>query len=86
MVAPDAPVKIFLTASPLARAERRTKDYGQSSGEIGTTLEALERRDLIDSTRDVSPLVKADDAVEVDTSELTLDEVVASVLDIVASR
>jgi cytidylate kinase len=49
-------------------------------------MEALERRDLIDSTRDVSPLAKADDAIEVDTSDLTLDQVIAAVLSIVASR
>ena len=86
VVAPDAGVKIFLTASPLARAQRRNKDYGQAHDEVKATMEALERRDLVDSTRDVSPLAKADDAVEVDTSDLTLDQVIAAVLSIVASR
>jgi cytidylate kinase len=86
VVAPDAGVKIFLTASPLARAQRRNKDYGQAHDEVKATMEALERRDLIDSTRDVSPLAKADDAIEVDTSDLTLDQVIAAVLSIVASR
>ena len=86
VVAPDAGVKIFLTASPLARAQRRNKDYGQAHDEVAATMEALERRDLVDSTRDVSPLAKADDAVEVDTSDLTLDQVIAAVLSIVASR
>ena len=86
VVAPDAGVKIFLTASPLARAQRRNKDYGQAKDEVKATMEALERRDLIDSTRDVSPLARADDAIEVDTSDLTLDQVIAAVLSIVASR
>jgi len=86
VVAPNADVKIFLTATPAARAQRRNLDFGHSADEVKATQAALERRDLIDSTRDVSPLVKAEDAVEVDTSDLSLEEVVAAVLAVVDSK
>ncbi len=86
VVAPNADVKIFLTATPAARAQRRNLDFGHSADEVKATQAALERRDLIDSTRDVSPLVKAEDAVEVDTSDLSLEEVVVAVLAVVDSK
>ncbi|GAC1324211.1 MAG: (d)CMP kinase [Mycobacteriales bacterium] len=80
VVAPRAAVKIFLTASSTARAKRRA---GQRSGgaDVSVVQQAIERRDRLDSTRTTSPLVRADDAVELDTTTMTRDEVVAAVLD-----
>ncbi|MFC4532939.1 (d)CMP kinase [Sphaerisporangium dianthi] len=84
VVAPGAPVKIYLTASPEARARRRNAEL------TGTTVEAqraeMARRDTLDSTRKADPLVMAADAVEVDTTELNLDEVISEVLRLVKER
>ncbi|MEU6412470.1 (d)CMP kinase [Microbispora sp. NPDC046933] len=84
VVAPDAPVKIYLTASAEARAQRRTAELD------GTTVEAqkaaMARRDALDSTRKADPLAKAADAVELDTTPLDLDEVIAEVLRLVKER
>ncbi len=84
VVAPDAPVKIYLTADPEARALRRTAELD------GTTVEAqkaaMARRDALDSTRKADPLAKAADAVELDTTPLDLDEVIAEVLRLVKER
>jgi cytidylate kinase len=81
VVFPDAPVKIYLTASPLVRAKRRAGDAevaGQSLEEIATAIEA---RDHADSTRKASPLMPADDALIIDTSELSIGEVVQRIID-----
>ncbi|WP_344938786.1 (d)CMP kinase [Sphaerisporangium flaviroseum] len=84
VVAPGAPVKVYLTASPEARARRRTAELS------GTTVEAqqieMARRDTLDSTRKADPLVMAADAIELDTTELTLEEVVSEVLRLVKER
>ncbi|MGI5159421.1 (d)CMP kinase [Microbispora sp. CA-102843] len=84
VVAPDAPVKIYLTASAEARALRRTAELD------GTTVEAqqaaMARRDALDSTRKADPLAMAADAVELDTTPLDLDEVIAEVLRLVKER
>ncbi len=78
-VLPNAAVKIFLTASPEARAERRYKELCEK-GETVTFDEVLadmKKRDYDDTHRAASPLAKADDAIEVDTGALTLEESVA---------
>lgn len=78
VVFPDAVVKIFLTASAEERAQRRynqLKDKGLSVT-MRSLLEEIAERDERDQQRDVSPLVAAEDAVVLDTSELTIDEVV----------
>ncbi|MFC6082890.1 (d)CMP kinase [Sphaerisporangium aureirubrum] len=84
VVAPQAPVKVYLTASPEARARRRTAEL------TGTTVEAqraaMARRDTLDSTRKADPLVMAADAIELDTTELNLEEVIAEVLRLVKER
>lgn len=70
--------KVFLTASPEARARRRFLEL-QAKGQtpdFGEVLADLQRRDLADSTRAVAPLRKADDAAELDSSDLSLDQVV----------
>ncbi|SIS19544.1 (d)CMP kinase [Williamsia sterculiae] len=78
VVFPDAPLKIFLTASAAARADRRHRqnvDAGRDS-DYDEVLAAVERRDHLDSTRAVSPLRAAADAVVVDTSESTKEQVI----------
>jgi len=83
-VLPDADLKIFLTASPEARAARRS---GETKGaDVNATREALIKRDTADSTRKTSPLAKADDAVEVDTSDLTLQQVIECVVTLVEEK
>ena len=74
VVAPDASLKIYLVADPVARARRRALELGVEDAEA--MREALARRDAIDSSRAASPLAQADDAVVVDGTDLTLDEVI----------
>jgi cytidylate kinase len=81
-VFPAAEVKIYLTARPEVRAARRTAEL-RAKGEAvdeATVLAAVDERDARDSSRSVAPLRRADDAVEVDTSGMTLDEVVDAVV------
>ena len=82
VVFPDAPVKIFLEASAMARAQRRQSQL-QLQGEdvsLPRLLDAIEARDTRDRTRSVSPLVPAEDAVIVDSTDLTADAVFERVL------
>ncbi|WP_299537548.1 (d)CMP kinase [uncultured Streptomyces sp.] len=83
-VLPDADLKVFLTASPEARAARRSGELKGS--DLAATREALVKRDAADSGRKTSPLAKADDAVEVDTTELTLDQVIECVVTLVEEK
>ena len=78
VVWPQARVKIFLTADPEARATRRAAETG--SIDVTATRESLLSRDRIDSGRVTAPLAMADDAVAVDTTGLTLDEVIDRVV------
>ncbi|PNE41648.1 (d)CMP kinase [Streptomyces noursei] len=83
-VLPDADLKIFLTASAEARAARRNGELkGKEAGDLAATREALIKRDAADSSRKTSPLAKADDAVEVDTTDLTLDQVIECVVTLI---
>jgi cytidylate kinase len=81
VVAPDAAVKVYLTADPSARAARRTAENGSDS--VDATEADLIRRDAIDSGRATAPLTMADGAVHIDTTPFTLDEVVAKVVALV---
>ncbi len=83
-VLPDADLKIFLTASPEARAARRSGEL--KGADVQATREALLKRDAADSGRKTSPLAKADDAVEVDTSDLTLQQVIECVVTLVEEK
>jgi cytidylate kinase len=74
VVAPDADVKVYLTADAAARAARRAAEEGGS--DVAATESSLLARDRIDSTRTVSPLTMAEGAVHVDTTPYTLEEVV----------
>ena len=88
VVLPDADVKIFLTASAETRASRRN-DQNVAVGlgdDYQTVLADVRRRDHLDSTRELSPLRPAEDAVIVDTSEMTEIEVVAHLLQLVEQR
>jgi len=76
VVAPDAAVKVFLTASPKERARRRA---AQTGGDPERVLRELEERDVRDASADRTVLEPAPDAVPVDTTGLTLDEVVAQI-------
>ncbi|GAA1155580.1 (d)CMP kinase [Streptomyces hebeiensis] len=86
-VLPDADLKIFLTASPEARAARRSGELkGKEAADVATTREALIKRDAADAGRKTSPLAKAADAVEVDTTDLTLQQVVECVVTLVEEK
>ncbi|MEU5427392.1 (d)CMP kinase [Streptomyces olivoreticuli] len=86
-VLPDADLKIFLTASAEARAARRSGELkGKEATDLAATQAALIKRDAADSGRKTSPLAKADDAVEVDTTDLTLDQVIECVVTLVEER
>ena len=82
-VFPDSPARFYLTASAEARARRRQKEEVEK-GIANQTAEAVKAsllaRDAMDSTRKYAPLKKADGALEIDSSDMTLDEVVAAVL------
>jgi cytidylate kinase len=85
VVFPDADVKIYLDASAEERARRRANDSAHSGGGAGqaAVAAALEARDRSDSTRTASPLTVASDAVVIDTTDVSVDEVVRRVLELV---
>lgn len=87
VVFPDADVKVYLDAAPEERARRRAHDPAHAAGggrfAVQDVATALEARDRSDSTRAVAPLARAADAVIIDTTGLTIDDVVAQVLAIV---
>lgn len=83
VVAPDAAVKVFLTASPQERARRRAAQIG---ADVATVLAEQTIRDERDATREHDPLAAADDAVDLDTTGLSLEDVVARVAALVAER
>jgi CMP/dCMP kinase len=88
VVLPDADVKIFLTATAEERARRRN-DQNVASGladDYDAVLADVKRRDHLDSTRAVSPLRAADDALVIDTSDMTESEVIAHLLELVEQR
>lgn len=76
VVFPDAELKLFMTASPEKRAARRYKELLDRGHKVSyeEVLENVQQRDLIDSTRKDSPLIKADDAIEFDNSDMGLKE------------
>lgn len=87
-VLPDANVKIFLTASPEVRATRRYKELlakGQKV-EYYKVLSDINERDKNDSSRAFAPLKKADDAVEIDSSDMTIEQVIAVIDEILSQK
>ncbi|MEM8487199.1 MAG: (d)CMP kinase [Bacteroidota bacterium] len=88
VVFPEAPVKVFMNASPEVRAARRVAELVEK-GQSVDALEILENikfRDHFDSTRAIAPLLQASDAIALDTSVLSFDEQVSRVVDIVKER
>ena len=90
VVFPHADVKVYLDAAPDERARRRANDPAHASGRSGAAVQdvasALEARDRSDRTRATSPLTRADDAIEIDTTELPVDEVIDRVLTVVRKK
>jgi CMP/dCMP kinase len=80
VVAPDAPVKVFLTAGPEERARRRAEELGT---DVETVLRDQALRDAQDASREHSPLMMAPGAVELDTTGLSIDEVVERIVELV---
>ncbi len=83
-VFPDANLKIFMTADPVVRAERRVKQLNAKgiNAIMADVLQEIKGRDEQDATRRASPLLPAEDAIELDTTTLSIDEVVSRILDL----
>ncbi len=96
VVFPSAEVKVFLTADPRERARRRVLqrhendtdavDERELEAEVERTLEAIERRDQLDSEREVAPLAAAEDAVHIDSTAHSIDEVVSLISELISER
>lgn len=85
VVLPDAKIKIFLTASAEARADRRCKELAEKGQQVeyATVLQEIKDRDYQDSHREIAPLKQAEDAILVDTTELTLEESIQYMLKVI---
>ncbi len=81
VVLKEAPFKFFLTASPEERAKRRYKELFDKNIDVDyqNILEEIKKRDYIDSNREVDPLTKAEDAIEIDSTSMTIEEVVEKI-------
>ena len=88
VVFPNADLKVFLIASAEERAKRRVRDYASRgiNEDFETVLKDILERDHTDSTRKESPLKKADDAVEVDTSFMNIEESVAAIANLIQTK
>ena len=86
VVFPDAAVKIFLDASLEKRARRRYRELGDSGQRLEQVREDIRRRDENDRSRQLAPLKMADDAVRIDTSDLSIEEVLSEIAKLVAQR
>jgi cytidylate kinase len=88
VVFPEAELKIFMTADTTIRAERRQKELLENGERISldSVKENLESRDAIDTGRAVSPLKKASDAIEIDTSYLAFKDQVAKIIELAKER
>lgn len=85
VVFPDAKWKFFLTASPEVRARRRLEQSGETfqGSTVASVAREIAERDKIDSSRSVAPLIKADDAILIDSSNMTIDEVLDKICKII---
>ncbi len=88
VVLPEADLKLFLTASVKERARRRMQQLKRKgiNAEISQIEEDIRQRDLQDTTREASPLRQAEDALLLDTSDMTIDQVVDHIISLVAER
>ena len=82
-VFPNADFKFFLNADINERAKRRLKDKQYSSMSIENLIKEIKKRDMIDSNREISPLIKVDDAIEINTTSLTIKQQVKKIYDII---
>ena len=87
-VFPDAELKIFMTADPMIRAERRAAEMRAKGDQvkIEDVLKNLQERDYIDSHREVSPLTQATDAIVLDNSHMTMDDQMVWIRDVISER
>jgi cytidylate kinase len=85
-VFPNADYKFFIKADILVRAERRFNEMSESSISIPELATQLEQRDMLDSNRAISPLVKANDALVIDTTSLTIEEQVNKLYNIITNN
>ena len=87
-VFPDAEIKVFMTADPLIRARRRADEMvaGGQDVDLESVLKNLQERDYIDTHRETSPLVKADDAVVLDNSHMTMDDQMVWIEELIAEK
>lgn len=81
VVLKNAPFKFFLTASPNERAKRRYKELLQKNVEVNyeNILNEIKKRDFLDSNRKIDPLTKAEDAIEIDSTNMNIEEVVKTI-------
>jgi len=82
VICPDAAVKLFVTASPACRADRRYKELSAKGHDVtrdGVLADVI-ARDTRDRERETAPMIAADDAIEIDTSDLSIDEAVATAI------
>ncbi|WP_082853692.1 (d)CMP kinase, partial [Sulfitobacter sp. HI0076] len=88
VICPDAPVKLFITASPEVRAQRRFAELAGKGIEITyeTVLEDVKQRDLRDMSRDQAPLKPADDAKQIDTTEMAIEDAVAAAVALIEAK
>ena len=88
VILPDAKVKIFLTAAPEKRAARRCAELREKGQDVTVEgiLADMERRDALDASRAAAPLKQAEDAVLVDTSDLTLEQSIEAVLTVIRDK
>ncbi len=88
VVLPNAQIKIYLTASAEARADRRYKELIEKGQQVdyAEILKEIELRDYQDTHREIAPLKKADDAILVDTTKLTLEESIEYILNVIKER
>ena len=83
VIVPDAPLKIWLNASPDERARRRAMQTGEP---FEAVLEGMRRRDQLDASREVAPMARAADAVAVETDGLTVEQVIARIVQLAMER
>jgi len=88
VVFPNAELKLFMTASAEVRAQRRYKEMKAKGQEVSydEVLKNITERDTLDTTRKISPLVKAEDAIEIDNSDLTREEQFSKILSLAQCR
>ena len=86
VVCPDADLKIYLTASSGERARRRLRQVGGADAELDAIQQAIDERDRSDASRAIAPMMRADDAVDVDTDGKTVEDVITIVCDLLRRR